>query len=144
VRGFFTRRRILVSIAILALLLIGFEVGVRLMPPDEVSYDIQTIEPSGPPDPHLHGVITDPVTVARWRAVMTAQPDSLLISAYIERWQGVGCASGTYFVATYRFTWHGLPVEVVSPGPSCAAGFQVTSGGISDWNTYIIDPLPQP
>lgn len=142
-RRFFTRRQTLAIIAALVVFFAVFEVGVRLMPPDAVQYTIQTINPAGP-GTTVSGTITDPVTVARWRAAMTERPDGAIASSYLARWQGVGCSYGTITIATYTFTWHGLPVEVVSPGPSCLGGYQVSSGGILDWNAYIIDPLPQP
>lgn len=143
-RRYFSWRRALAVIAALALGFVVFEVGVRIVPPDAVSYDIQTIEPFGPEGPHSHGVVTDPATIARWRAAMTAHPSRPLIEGYLARWQGVGCSYGTVTVAAYTFTWRGLPVEVVSPGPGCVGGYQVSSGGLPDWNTYLLDPLPQP
>ncbi len=142
-RGFLTRRRALAVVIALVVVFVAFEVGVRLLPPDAVQYTIQTVNPNGPGST-VSGAITDPATVARWRAAMTARPRMSLKDSYIARWQGAGCSFGTYSFATYIFTWHGLPVEVVSPGPSCAGGYQVSSGGIPDWNTYFIDPLPQP
>jgi hypothetical protein len=75
---------------------------------------------------------------------MTKRPKMSLKDSYIARAQGAGCSVGTFSVATYRFTWHGLPIEVVSPAPSCAGGYQISRGGMPDWNTYFIDPLPQP
>ncbi len=76
---------------------------------------------------------------------MTEKPDGALADSYIARWQGVGCSYGTITFAMYTFTWHGAPVEVVSPAPGCAGGgYQVSSGGIPDWNVYLINPLPQP
>ena len=141
-RRYFTRRRILMAVAALVIAFVAFEVVVRLVPPDSVQYTIQTVSPSGPGST-ISGTITDPATVARWRATVTAQPDKALISAYLERWQGAGCAGGIFLIATYRFTWRGFPMEVVSPGPSCAAGYQVSSGGIPDWYTYTFD-FPQP
>ncbi len=142
-RRLLTWRRALVFIAALVLAFVVFEVGVRLLPPDAVRYTIQAINPAEP-DVTVSGTITDPATVARWRAVMTEKPSGALINSYIARWQGVGCSYGSITIATYNFTWHGLPVEVVSHVPSCIGGYQVSSGGISDRNTYLIDPLPQP
>ncbi|HEX9037499.1 MAG TPA: hypothetical protein VF808_10965 [Ktedonobacterales bacterium] len=143
-RRLFTRRRALILIAALALLVAAFEAGIRLVPPDAVAYDIQTIEPAGPPGPRLRGVVTDPATIAHWRAAMTAHPGGTLPGAYVRRWQGVSCSFGTQVLAAYTFTWHGLPVEVVRGGVGCDPGYQISSGGLPDWNTYLIDPLPQP
>ncbi|HEU0026682.1 MAG TPA: hypothetical protein VFQ25_06160 [Ktedonobacterales bacterium] len=142
-RRFLTRRSALAIIASLVVAFVAFEVGVRLLQPDAVQYTIQTVNPNGPGST-ISGTITDPATIARWRAAMTERPRMSLKDSYIARWQGVGCSVGTFSVATYRFTWHELPVEVVSPGPSCAGGYAISSGGIPDWSTYFIDPLPQP
>lgn len=139
----FTWRRAPALIAALLALFVAFEVGVRLIEPDAVTYDIQTIEPAGPPGPHLHGEVTDPATIARWRAAITAHSGDTILHAYEERWQSAGCANGTEFVVTYTFTWHGLPVEDVTNGPSCAGGYEVSHGGLPNWNLYLIDPLPQ-
>lgn len=142
-RGMFTRRRALAIIAVLVVAFLAFEVGVQLLSPDAVQYTVQTNNPVGP-DLTVSGTITDPATVARWHTVMTERPDGVIASSYLARWQGTGCSYGTITFATYTFTWHGLPVEVVSPAPSCAGGYQVSSGGIPDWNAYLIYPLPQP
>jgi hypothetical protein len=136
-------KRIALAITLLVCVLLGFEIGVRLLPPDAVRYTIQTINPDGS-DTTVSGTITDPATIARWRAAMTARPNGTLIKSYQLRWQGNGCAPLTLTLATYTYTWHGLPVEVVSVGPGCGGVYQVTSGGTPDWNTYVIDPLPQP
>lgn len=135
-------KRIALAVILLLLIFLGFEISVRLLPPDTVRYTIQTINPAGP-DTTASGTVTNPTTIARWRAAMTAQPDGTLIASYQLRWQGIGCSIGTHTIANYIFTWHGLPLEVVSVQPSCPGGYQVTSGGIPDWNTYVIDPLPQ-
>ena len=142
-RRFLTRRRTLALTAALVVAFAAFEVGVRLLQPDTMRYTIQTFNPVGPGST-VSGTITDPAAIVYWRAAMTARPQMSLKDSYIARWQGAGCSVGTFSVATYRFTWHGLPVEVVSPGPSCAGGYAISSGGIPDWNTYFIDPLPQP
>ncbi|HEX8733021.1 MAG TPA: hypothetical protein VF725_13290 [Ktedonobacterales bacterium] len=137
------RKRLLLAIVVLLCVFLGFEIGVRLLPADTVQYSIETINPAGP-DTTVSGTVTNPATIARWRAAMTAQPNEPLIESYLARWQGVGCSSGTIYNASYNFTWHGLPVEVVSVVPSCLGGYQVSSGGIPGWSAYIIYPLPQP
>lgn len=147
-RRFFTRRRILVTIAIVALLFVAFEIGVRLLPPDAVSYriDEHNLTATGIVVTTISGTVTAPKTVARWRTALTDQPPAQsLFGIYLSNWEGTDtCSRGGYDIATYRFTWHGLPVAVVSTAPSCAGRMQISSGGIPDWNTYLIDPLPQP
>ena len=144
-RWLFTRRRVLSIIAALALAFVAFEVGVRLLPPDAVSYETQS-SVNGGPVTVTSGTINDPSTVRRWYVAMMARPTGRsLLDLDIAHWQGRDtCAPLGYYAGAYRFTWHGLPVEVVSPGPTCAGDYQISSGGIPDWNTYVIDPLPQP
>jgi hypothetical protein len=115
-REFLTSRRVLALIAVLVVAFVAFEVGVRLLQPDAVSYQIERF-----PNPYstgsggqysaVSGTITDPATVARWRAAMTAKPAEPLASSYF-RWfeLSIYCVGPTF--ATYTFTWHGLPVEV--------------------------------
>ncbi len=145
-RRFLTRRRALTVLGALIVVFAAFEVGIRLLPPDAVSYEFQS-SVNGGPVMTTSGVITDPATVARWRAAMTAHPSRRsLPNLSIAGWQGRNtCAPLGLYTARYRFTWHGLPVEVVSHAPGCGGGgYQVSSGGIPDWNTYLINPLPQP
>jgi hypothetical protein len=141
---FVARHRIWAAIVTLALLFAVFEVSVRLAPANAVRYDIVVYTPAGPPGPHLQGVITDSATIARWRAAMTAHPLESFAQYTLRHIQGVTCAGGTMLEATYTFTWHGLPIEVVSGGIGCLSGFQVSSGGLPDWNIYAPDPLPHP
>jgi hypothetical protein len=148
-REFLTSRRVLALIAVLVVAFVAFEVGVRLLQPDAVSYQIERF-----PNPYstgsggqysaVSGTITDPATVARWRAAMTAKPAEPIANSYLRSWwQDIYCIGPTF--ATYTFTWHGLPVEVVSDAPAaCGESLQISRGGIPDWNTYTIDPLPQP
>ncbi len=60
--GFLTRRRALALIAALVVVFVAFVAGVRLLPPDAVSYQIEYIGMEG--DPTLSGTITNPATVA--------------------------------------------------------------------------------
>lgn len=140
-RGVLTRRRKLAVVATLVVVFATFEVGVRLLPPDAVQVSAREYYADRPVrDGVFGGTFTDPVTVARWRAAMTAKPDGLLINSYVAQWQGATCR-GRYVVATYTFTWHGLPVEVISTEPSCAGSYQVSSGGIPDWYTYSLSGI---
>lgn len=132
------RRRVALGMTMALALFVAFEVSVRLVTPDAVRYQIVTINPVGPGSTRS-GTITDPATVMRWRAAMTAQPVERLSDAYFTAWWGNGCSYGTVEVATARFTWHGLPVETVSPGPGCAGGTILSSGGLPSLQTYLVD-----
>ena len=122
----------------LALLLVvvfaAFEIGVRLVTPDEVQYTA-VAQFDGTVYSSTSGTITDPATVARYRAAMTATPSGKYV------WQGwhSTCAGTDPFSYTYTFLWHSLPVEVVSQAPFCTGDqYQISSGGITDPRTYLI------
>lgn len=132
------RRMVTLGMAVALALFVAFEVSVRLVTPDAVQYQIVTINPVGPSSTRS-GTITDPATVTRWRAAMTAHPIERLSDAYFTAWWGNGCSYGTVEVATARFTWHGLPVEAVLPGPGCASGTLLSSGGLPSLQTYLVD-----
>lgn len=123
-----------------------FEIGVRLLPPDAVQYEIQTYF-NGSLVNTQAGTITDPATVARWRATVTAHPSGeTLVGTLIAQQRGeIMCAGGLAGnTASYVFLWHGLPIESVSALPTCIARYMISRGGIPDLGTYIIDPLVQP
>lgn len=145
-RRFLASQRVWIVTLLVVAALVAFEAAVRLLPPDAVSYSIQSSVQGGPVT-RMSGTVTDPATVTRWRVAMTAQPSAhSLPDIYMRHWQGTDtCAGGDgYLFATYRFTWHGMPVEVVSSASTCLELFQVSSGGLPDWDTYRIEPLPQP
>jgi len=124
---------------LLVVLFVAFEIGVRLVTPDELQYSVvQTT--NGYTDFSFTRTITDPATVARWRAAMTATPSGQHI------WQrGGDCAGGlTFYDISYTFLWHGLPVETVNLLPSCAQRFEVSRGGIPDLRSYSISDSFQP
>ena len=131
-------RTVWLAVGALLTLFVAFEVGVRLITPDAVQYRIQTINPDGTSFTRA-GTITDPAVVARWSEAMTSQPAKSLFDAYNTAWFGTGCSHGTIEIATARFTWHGLPVEVMSPGPGCPNGSMIWSGGVPDPETYWVD-----
>ena len=115
---------------------LAFEVGVRLLPPDAVQYTIQTINPIGP-DSTMSGTITDPATVARWRAAMTARPDGAIPVAILPDGKGSGCSYGSITFATYTLHLAWAAGRGRLAGAKLAqAAYQVSSGGILDWNTY--------
>ncbi len=138
-----TRRGLVVRLTLVALvvaLIVAFEIGVRQVTPDAVQYSVQW-SINGGPIYSKDGTITNPATVARWRATMTATPSGKYI------WQGRGstCSVLTAYSISYVFFWHGLPVEVVTQAPFCGGGlYQISSGGIMDPRAYLIPPLVQP
>jgi hypothetical protein len=133
------RRTVLIGLAVALVLFVAFEVGVRQITPDAVSYEIVTVNPVGPGRTQS-GAITEPATIAKWRSAMTAQPGKRLSDAYFTAWWGTGCAFGTTVSGTVRFTWHGLPVEVASPAPGCAFMSSVlSSGGLPAPQIYYVD-----
>lgn len=139
------RRNGVIWLALALALFVAYEVGVRMVTPDAVQYEIVTVQPAGPGSTQS-GTITDPATIAQWRAAMTAHPTKSLSDAYFSAWGGTGCSVGTVEHTTVRFTWHGLPVEVVSPGPGCALmSSEVWRGGLPDPQIYLVnfDTLPK-
>lgn len=115
-----------------------FEIGVRLFPPDAVHYAAQETL-NGATVFTKTDTITDPATIARWRAAMTETPSGNFL------WQQGGtCAPLGYYTATYVFLWHGLPIEVVSSLPGCGEQYEISSGGIPDPRTYYVARLVQP
>ena len=137
-----TRRGLVVRLTLLAFvvaLVAALEISVRQITPDELQYSVvQTT--FGHTDFSFSRTITDPATVARWRAAMTATPSGQYI------WQtGGACAGGvTFYNISYTFLWHGLPVETVDLLPSCAQRFEVSSGGIPDLHSYNVSESFQP
>ena len=145
IRG--NRRKVILLVCLLFVAAFAlFEVGVRLLPADAVQYEIQTYF-NGDLVSTRAGTITDPATVARWRAAVTAQPSGeSLVGTLIAQQRGeIMCAGGlSSSSASYVFLWHGLPIESVSPLPICYARYMISSGGIPAPGTYFIDPLVQP
>ncbi len=142
------RRGMVIGLALAFALFAAFEVGVRMVTPDAVQYETQS-SINGGPVIRQSGTITNPSTVAKWRAAMTEQPaNELLPTVYMHAWLKLdSCAPLGYSAATYRFTWHGLPVEVVTPAPACGYGwYEISSGGLVDVHAYLIDisSLPNP
>jgi len=138
-----TRRGLIARLVVvlgLIVLIVAFEIDVRQVTPDAVQYSVHW-SINGGPIYSKDGTITNPVTVARWRATMTATPSGKYI------WQGRGstCSMLTAYSISYVFLWHGFPVEVVSQAPDCGGEhYQISSGGITDPRTYFIPTLVQP
>lgn len=139
-------RQVVVKVCLLLLAaFIIFEIGVRLLPADAVRYEVQ-VSTNGGPVTTRTGTITDPATVARWRAAVTAKPSGeLLIGTLIGQWRRqYNCSVLSYSSASYVFLWHGLPIEAVSSLPVCTEPYAISSGGIFDPRTYYLTQLVQP
>ena len=125
----------LALVALAALLaFIAFEAGVRAIPPDAVQV---TTTPYGlsygatGEGPTTTQTITDPLMVAALRAAITAQMTSY--PAWLSN--GPICNGGYGVYVNYRFTWHGILVEVASGGSDNCGGLvflAVSSGGLTD------------
>lgn len=119
-----------------------FEAGMRLLPPDAMRYEIQVSVNGGPPAT-ASGTVTDPATIASWRAAVTATPSGRsLISTLVSSWRRQDeCSPLAYWTVSYDFYWHGLPTESVSTLPVCGEDYMVSSGGIPDPRTYLVPLL---
>lgn len=143
------RRKVIVVVCLaLVAAIILFEIGVRLLPADEVQYQIK-VSINGGPVITRTGAITDQSTVARWRDAMTAGVQGtsghFLISTLIAQQRGeIVCAPLESYTASYVFFWHGLPIESVSPLGTCDEQYIISRGGLPDMNTHYIEHLIQP
>ena len=144
VRG--NRRKVilLICLALLAAFVL-FEIGARLLPADAVQYEVQ-ISTNGGPVITKTGAVTDPATVARWRAAMTAGIEGTsghpLVSTLIAQWRGDQmCAPLGSYSASYVFLWRGLPIESVSPVGTCDEEYTISRGGLPDLRTYYVEHL---
>ena len=118
-----------------------FEVGVRLITPDAVRYDVQVTTNGGPPITRT-GTITDPNTIARWRAAVTETPSGhLLIGTLFSQ---NTCAPLSYETVSYVFLWHGIAIEAVSSLSVCTEEYMISSGGLPDPRTYFVAQLVRP
>jgi hypothetical protein len=133
------------TLLLLVAVFVIFEVGVRLLTPDAVQYDVQVSTNGGPVDTRT-GTITDPTTIARWRVAFTKTPSGqLLISTLIRQWEKqITCATLSSFTASYVFLWHGITLEAVSSLPACDEEYQISSGGLPDPRTYFAPQFVQP
>ena len=101
-----SRRVLVVAMALLLVAaFIALEIGVRLLPPDAVRYAAQQTT-NGETVFTKSGTITDPATIARWRAAMTKTPSGIFL------WQQGGtCAPLGYYTATYVFSGMACPLR---------------------------------
>jgi hypothetical protein len=121
--------------------LVLFEVGVRLLTPDTVRYGVQ-VNTSGAPTTTQTGTITDPTTIAHWRAAVTETPSGHLLIGTLTSQNT--CAPLSYETADYVFLWHGIAIEAVSSLPVCDGEYQIWTGGLPDPRTYFVSQLVQP
>jgi hypothetical protein len=130
---------------ILVALFVLFEVGIRLLTPDVVRYDVQ-ISTNGGPTITRTGTITDPTTIARWRVAVAETPSGhSLIGTLIRQLQKqILCAPLSYITASYIFLWHGLVIEAISSLPVCTEEYMISSGGLPDPRTYFVPWLVAP
>ena len=135
---------LLICLALVAVFVL-FEVGVRLLPADAVQYEVQ-VSTNGGSVITRTGAITDPETVARWRAAVTADPSGQsLVGTLIAQQRGeITCAPLSSAAASYIFLWHGWPIESASTLPVCTETSMISRGGIPDLGTYNIELLIHP
>lgn len=115
-----------------------FEIGVRLLPPDEVRYTYVD-QFNGTVISTQSGTITDPAAVAQWQADTTATPSGKYI------WQATNwtCSQPYPISATYIFLWHVFPIEVVTSGLGCGDQYEISIGGVPDPQTFdVLFPGP--
>src|SRR5579884_1643151 len=134
---------------VLVIVLALFEITIRVLPPDAVQYDVQEYT-NGELVFSRSGTVTDPTTIAQWRAAVTASPsptNETLIDALIHAWRKDEiCAPLSSATVSYVFLWHGFTTEAVTSLPVCGPVCTISSGGIPDPRTYdvsILPPLPQ-
>lgn len=127
-----TWARSTVGFAIIALVL--FEFGVRQIQPDALEY----IAPPNCPDcgttPGKVYWSTNPRSVAGDFAMVRSSSRSLLTpDDFLNH-----CPKGLPMGGVYRFTWHGLPVAVISDAFTPCNGVMISSGGLPDPWLYQI------
>ncbi len=140
-------RRLIVALTLLALL-VAFEVGVRVIQPDTLTYTAN-VPTSWPDYQYEHRVITDPRAVAGWYAAVNAHPHPLfqvnVLSSIFIHCNGLIFADESY---QFAFTWHGLPLETASTTEtSCGPILWLTSGGLPSLRGYALPaalPTPTP
>lgn len=133
--------------ALLALLLLGFEISVRLIPPDSMTYDASfyTGDFSNPVRHHVHMTVTDPRAITHWKSAISSNP--LPYSQYNFASMIYVHCNGMHFINqsfTFTFSWHGLILEsVTSDDQGCGPTLSLTSGGLPDPRYYALpEPLP--
>ena len=131
----------LIGLAVVFVMFVAFEVGVRMVTPDTIHYRIVSVNYLTIPETVQvqTGTLTDAAGVAKWRAGLVATPIDSLWGSYLAALTGVHCNGGGSISATALFTWHGLPVEVASPGPDCSQPMVITQGWLPDFYVYSVD-----
>jgi hypothetical protein len=130
-------RRLIVVLALLAIVA-AFEVGIRLIQPDSLTYTTK-IDAGFGQYTSRYGTITDPRMVAQWHTLINATPldqDNVFVSTFVY-------CNGMVFSDSYdvEFSWHGLPIESVSSSnSSCGTVLWLSSGGLTDPRPYAVAP----
>lgn len=134
-------RTALIGLAVVLVLFVAFEVGVRMVTPDTVHYRIVSVNYLTIPETVQiqTGTLTNAAAIEKWRAGLVATPIESLWGSYLAALIGVHCNGGGSISATALFTWHGLPVEAASPGPDCAHPMVISQGGLPDFYAYSVD-----
>jgi hypothetical protein len=131
-------------LCVVAVFVLFFEVGVRLITPDALQYDVQVTNNGGPIITRT-GTITNPTTIAGWRAQVTQTPSGQwLPGTLIREWRKQDlCAPLSNVTASYTFLWHGMVIEQVSSLPVCTEEHAISRGGLPDLRTYFVPLLVQ-
>ena len=144
-RQWLTRRRVLGMLRLALLPFFLFEVGIRLVPPDAVqvtstAWGVSGYGPTGV-GPTITQTVTDPREIARVRDAISAG-----LTSQVAWFPGpVICNGGFGESVTYRFTWHGIPVEeATSRSTNCGdmVILAVSSGGVTDPFRYQVESPP--
>lgn len=118
------RNRFLLAVPAVLLLLVGFEVGIRLVTPDTVQV---TVSVAGGGRMLATREIADALTVADLYTQINGLPSVGLSPVY-----HCGLPGPDPVAFGFRYTRWGLPVEVATlPDPGCA-GWWISRGGLSD------------
>ncbi len=134
VSGGRTRRARLLRSMIDALALLAlFEVGVRQIPPDGLTYT----------EKDSAGHVTFTYTtgqqdlVGRWGAYVNGEPSNGALPTC-----SLPAIPAPPIYRTYTFTWRGIPVESATSGPDNCHHFILSSGGLPDpFDKYFLsDP----
>lgn len=130
-------RSLIVALTLLAAF-VAFEMCVRLIQPDALTYTTNIEVGLGQDSYHYaHGTTTDPHTVAQWYTTINATPldqDNVFVSPFEH-------CTGLFFNNSYHFefTWHGLPIESVSSSNNgCGTSLWMSRGGLTDPRAYTL------
>ncbi|MGH2503389.1 MAG: hypothetical protein ACRDID_12865 [Ktedonobacterales bacterium] len=133
--------RLSLSLIALLALFIAFEVVIRHMPPDGLTYTevkiSQPISPSGKEAPATRALDYSIAYDSRRQATIDTWYNAL------NRGQDIGSfphcnggpPNGPFYERTFTFTWRGIAVESATAGSPCGE-WLLSSGGIPDFWQY--------